>query len=498
MNSSATLEDINKAILDREIKEREDLSSLQSNAWEYCKKHDREFFIEDKFILKQIANLGQLAFEKKIKKLAISVPPRFGKSYTISALCAWGLGKYSNECIMRNAYGETLANKFSYDVRSMINTDLFRRVFNGVRLSKSKKSLDVWALNTSKQFAYFGFGTGGTATGYGASLAAIVDDPIKNIEEALSPLATEKIWDWYGSTHKTRKETNPITKETCPDIIISTMWSGSDLINRVIDSEGTVDEGGSWHFISFPALDENDVSICEAIAPTERLLEIRDEFARNNQTFIWETMYQCNVIEKFGQLFPKEDLMFMDREMFPKHYDYIIGYLDPADEGSNYTCSVICGFKDGFGYIIDVVFTQDSYEKYKPLLENQILMYLPDTYICESNKDGRIIAVELRKSIQPKIDVINSLSCEIKRVVQIVTKKQTKNKEMRIKYNSGTIKASMIFLSKKFHNFYYALFIKFLTKYLSNGKNASDDAPDVLAGIASTFKGNGIVECEVI
>lgn len=492
------MQDVDAVLLEKELQERARLQKCKVNLWEYCKELDPTFFIDDKTLLYDAASKIQLVKEGKIKKLAISMYPRAGKSYLVSTSCSWMLGNTPEGCIMRNAYGESLANKFSYDIKQMIEGKLFKTLFEGVRLSKHKKAVDCWALNTSKQFAYFGSGVGGATTGYGCDIAGIVDDPIKNMQDALSPKILELVWDWFGSTHRRRYESRPGTNWTCPEIIISTMWSKDDLINRVIDVEGTVEEGGDWTFVSYPALNDQDESTCEAMMTTERLHKIREELTLANQGFIWETMFQNNVVQKYGNLFPKSSLTFIPEEIFPQEYDAIIGWCDPADKGKNFTCSAIVGIKNGLAYVLDVIHTRKGYEFYKQLIIDQITDFLPSMYIIESNKDGRIISVEVRSEVDRKFTQMKSEPRYHGKVfdTRVIARSQTKNKELRIMLAAPVIKSMFVFKSEYLRNSSYGLFIKDLTEYLAEGNNDTDDAADVLAGLSSLLRPKGTATIE--
>jgi len=277
------------------------------------------------------------------------------------------------------------------------------------------------------------------------------------------------------------------------------MWSKYDLINRVIDKEGTVEDGGDWTFVSYPALDENDISTCEAMMPTSRLHKIREECAKAGEEYIWETMYMNNVVQKFGSLFPRSSLTFLDESLFPTVFDAVIGWCDPADRGSNHTCSVIIGISNGLAYVLDVVFIKKGYEFYKDLLVDQIVKWLPSMYIIESNKDGRIISVEIRSEVEKKLDKIKQEYNNSGKVfdVRIIPRNESKNKELRISLNSSTIKSMFVFKTRNFLDIPYTNFIKDLTEYLAEGNNDTDDAPDVLAGLASLVRPRGNTNVEI-
>jgi len=208
-------------LTDEELKELESLlldqyyESLRDDFWQFCLYWDVEFFNERPF-LKDIADGMQRIVKKEIRRISISMPPRAGKSYIASLFSAWSLGNNPTESIMRNSCTHTLYKKFSYDIRAMITDPRFEKIWPDVVLSDNKTSVDGWNLSTSKNVGYFGGGVGTTIAGFGATLLAILDDPVKDVEEALSEAVLEKKWDWYTGVHSARLE------EECPEIHIST------------------------------------------------------------------------------------------------------------------------------------------------------------------------------------------------------------------------------------------------------------------------------------
>jgi len=59
----------------------------------------------------------------------------------------------------------------------------------------------------------------------------LIDDPIKDREEAESPTIRQKVWDWWTSTFYTRKGKDAAT------IIIMTRWHVDDLVGRLLKQE---------------------------------------------------------------------------------------------------------------------------------------------------------------------------------------------------------------------------------------------------------------------
>jgi hypothetical protein len=258
------VEDEQKRIdaLDLEIARQQELIEAvesKDNFYTFCRYMDSGFFTEDKPHLKQIAEAFQKVAEGKIKILAVSLPPRAGKSYITSMFCAWLLGKFSDGSIMRNSYAAKLAEKFSKDIRDgILLSPRYQAVFPGIAVNPNNSAVDGWSLGKSTQPSYFCAGVGGPITGFGCSLCAILDDPLKNIEEALSEITIESLWNWYTSTHLSRLETG------CPEIHIATRWSRKDPIGRITDPESEVYDK-SVVVIKIPALDKNGNSFCEAV-----------------------------------------------------------------------------------------------------------------------------------------------------------------------------------------------------------------------------------------
>jgi terminase large subunit len=128
-----------------------------------------------------------------IRRLAVSMPPRAGKSYISSLFIAWMLGHFPEESVMRNCCSDTLYNKLSYDTRDIVRSSRFKEVFPDVKLRGDKQNVHGWSLEAARQVSYFGAGVGGTVIGFGASMLAMTDDLYKSLEDALSDTNNEKV-----------------------------------------------------------------------------------------------------------------------------------------------------------------------------------------------------------------------------------------------------------------------------------------------------------------
>ena len=251
----------------------------------FCYYYDFDFFRSRPF-LKEIAQSFQDVTDGKINSLAVSLPPRAGKSYITTLFCAWTLGKYPTESVMRNTCSARLARKLSYDTREIIKSQKFQNVFPEVKLSDDKSAVDGWNTNLSKSVGYFGQGVGGTIIGFGASKLAITDDLFRSMEDAMSETIREKTHSWKHGTHDSRLESG------CAQIDIGTRWVRDDVIG-VNSSEGRYNKE-----IVVPALVEG-VSFCEAVQTTERFLQMKERMPEE----IWMAEYMQTPIDIEGRLF---------------------------------------------------------------------------------------------------------------------------------------------------------------------------------------------------
>lgn len=444
--------------------------TARTSFWAFCLYYDPKFFSK-RLVLKQIADAFQRvsdSFDNKvIYRLAVSLPPRAGKSYISSLFIAWMLGRHPEESVMRNTCADPLYNKLSYDTRDIVKSRKFNEVFTEVHLSRDKSAVAGWNTTNAKQVSYFGAGVGGTVIGFGASMLAMTDDLYKKLEDALSDTMNEKIWSWKQGTHDSRVEGN------CCFIDIGTRWSETDVLGRM-ESAGKYNE-----IIRVSALDENDESFCPDVHTTEYYHELREETDES----IWSAEYMQQPIEAKGLLFPKSELMRFKLSDLKGEPDGRIGACDTADKGDDDLCGPFgCVYGDKV-FIKDVVFTKDPVEVTEPRLAQAIIDNLCDKIRIESNNGGRIFAKDVRAIVKKE-----------KNTCEVLSHPTTDHKETRIIMQSGYIKKHFVFLDESEYKkgSDYWRFMQSLTKYKREGGNAHDDAADGITILAEFIKSLGI------
>ena len=139
------------------------------------------------------------------------MPPRHGKSRTIGCFVEWVLGQNQSEKIMTGSYNETLSTTFSKAVRNAIQEEkadkdkiIYSDIFPNVKIKQGDGAMNLWSLEGGYN-NYLATSPSGTAIGFGASLL-IIDDLIKNAEEAYNETVKEKHWEWFTNTMLSRLE----------------------------------------------------------------------------------------------------------------------------------------------------------------------------------------------------------------------------------------------------------------------------------------------------
>ena len=256
----------------------------------------------------------------KIKRLAISLPPRHTKSEFGSYMFpAWFLGKFPEKKIMQASNTGELAVGFGRKVRNLVMSDQYAEVFPDVKLRQDSKAAGRWATNKSGE--YFAIGVGGTMTGRGADIA-IIDDPHTEGEAtmaAFNPEIYDKAYEWYTSGPRQRLQPNGAI------IIIATRWSESDLIGRVLKDAAERGKSEEWDVVEFPAILPSGNPLWPEFWPLEELLSLKEELSPVK----WNAQYQQRPTGEEGAIIKRDWWQIWEKET-PPPCEFIIQAWDTA------------------------------------------------------------------------------------------------------------------------------------------------------------------------
>lgn len=182
--------------------------------------------------------------------LLLSVPPQHGKSYTVTeTLPSWFLGKHPTDAVIIAGYESSFAESFSRRNRDKFST-IAQEVFlqqakdgsyiHDCRPNPSVQGVAQWETILGGKCRAAGLKAG--ITGHGAELF-IIDDPIKNKEQADSETVIAKIHDEMGPSVQSR--IHPGGKL----IVIQTRWVENDVIGWILTNWAEY----IWKYINLPA-----------------------------------------------------------------------------------------------------------------------------------------------------------------------------------------------------------------------------------------------------
>lgn len=263
----------------------------------------------------------------KVSRLMINMPPRHGKS-DIATLnfIPWWLGRHPRGNSMVCSYSFELARDFGAKIKSKMIDPTYTKIFPGAKPSRDTRGRG--AIRTVSGGTAYAVGFEGAMSGKGASLF-VLDDAIKNHEEAGSETRQEFLMDIYESTILARLEPTPDGFK--PAIVIAmTRWAVRDFCGRVLEREGTVDKGGAWVVLKLPA---------EA-APGKYLWPARfsrDHYEKQKlDEDTWAALFQQDPAFSRSFWFRKEWLNFYDIAPPPGKFNtYII--IDPSGKPSKHS-----------------------------------------------------------------------------------------------------------------------------------------------------------------
>lgn len=431
------------------------LELARRDFWEYCKLTAPDFYKESRPFLKDMCYQLQNFYFSDEKVLVINLPPRHGKSRTATQFVKWLFGQSIHNKVMTGSYNETLSMTFAKQVRDTILEEktkgilAYSDIFPNTKVKRGESSANKWALDGSEQTNYLATSPGGTATGFGCNIM-VIDDLIKNSEEAFNENMLNKQISWFTDTMLSR------TENGFKLIIIMTRWAKRDLAGYIL-------ENYTCRHINYKAVQEDGSMLCDEILNKEDYNFKTKSMSKE----IVEANYQQEPIDIKGRLYTQ----FKTYKELPENYKYILNYTDTADTGDDYLCSIDYMVVGDDYYILDIICTKESMEITEPMVAKMLTKDKVGCAIIESNNGGRSFARNVKTECK---NLKNSHT-------NIQWFHQSANKQARIFSNSASVMAHVFYP----HNWIdkYPEFADMMIRYQKEGKNAHDDCPDAITGV---------------
>ena len=254
----------------------------------------------------------------EIRKLMIFVPPQNGKSEIASVnFPAWFFGRNPKKAIIAASYNSDLAVGFGRKARNLVNSLEYKNLFH-TSLAEDSQAAGRWV--TDRGGEYTAVGIGGGTTGRRADIV-LIDDPVKDKQEAESSVIQERNIGWYRSVAKTRLSPSGAI------VVIQTRWHDLDLAGQILASE----EG--WEIISLPAIAEKDEEhrkTGEALWPQRYSLEWLLAQKKDVGIELFTAMYQQSPLTGESQVFRRSMFQYRTMEEVARLNTRAFVTIDPA------------------------------------------------------------------------------------------------------------------------------------------------------------------------
>jgi phage terminase large subunit-like protein len=300
------------------------------------------------WIHEQICTKLQDVFSGKTKRLIIEMPPRTGKSETVcKKFPSWALGVDPSLKFVIAWYWQDLPTSFARGAKDYAKSEPHNLIFD---TNITVDQAAYW--ETQEKWYYKATSITGPLTWFGFNIG-IIDDPIKNREEANSPTYRQRVIEWYDSVFNTRWQ-----NEDAAQIIVMTRWHTEDLVGILLEREAIQKKDPSsilmyeWEVLSIQALmdsgagpyETNPLNKFKSFWPerfsTQYLLNLQAQAPLE-----FAALYQQDPIGAMGSIFNPNDYKYFKLSDFEwaqprRHKDDIdfALFVDPANSTDPTSC----------------------------------------------------------------------------------------------------------------------------------------------------------------
>lgn len=283
----------------------------------------------------------------EIDRCMVFMPPRHSKSMTVTeTFPSWYIGRKPSRRVIVACYGDSLARRFGRTNRRKV--ERFGKDTFGVELQHGSATMTNWNI-ASHGGGLLSVGIGGPIVGEGADLL-VIDDPIKNRQEADSKTYREQLWDEWRNTLLSRLAPGGAV------ILIQTRWHEDDLAGRLLRMEGD-----RWTVLKLPALAEENDPLGRPIgAPLWPEYGFDAQWAEHRQqevgSYVWNALYQQRPAPAEGGIFKRG--WWRHYQSPPQEFDEVFQSWDMAfkeTRESSYVVGQVWGRKGADLYLLDQV-----------------------------------------------------------------------------------------------------------------------------------------------
>lgn len=272
--------------------------------------------------VQKVANdAAQAALDPSVFAHLIYLQNQVGKSTTVSGVASWLLELFPNVPLLIGAHTQELSRKMSREIRNRIQHSGKLRT----QLAADSKAAHRWHTEAGGSVVAVGVGGG---VGWPATIA-ILDDLLKNWNEAQNKTTRDKVWNWvisdvFGRLRKRRvRFADGSTAWLHPTIIMpSTRYHEDDPPGRMMELLAP-DEIRVTHLpaLADPAIVDPDPlgrAPGEPLCPDFFSKEEMEQRRERVDPIIWATMYQGTPKNLTGGTIPRKDWVWAEQAPSPE------------------------------------------------------------------------------------------------------------------------------------------------------------------------------------
>ena len=238
-------------------------------------------------------------------RLMIWMPPQEGKSVRVSQrYVEWALERNKELRFAIVSYADEMARRWGSDIKLDVETHngMESAIDLGINLRMDSKAAGRWKI-TDHLGGVYCVGVGGALTGKAVD-RLIIDDPIKDLEQAQSSVYRERAKNFWRAVAVPRL--GPGSK--C--VIIQTRWHEDDLSGWLLREK----LGGRWKVIRIPAISEDEKDILER-PPGTPMISARgnrdwESIRAEVGEYVFAALYQQRPAPAAGGLFKRARLRY--------------------------------------------------------------------------------------------------------------------------------------------------------------------------------------------
>lgn len=426
--------------------------------------------------LDETAPAEQLA--KAIRYVLINIPPRVGKTKMMEALICWLFAYFPDAQAIYTCYAAALAEVSLAYVQKVMRSswyiDLYGDHIHGKRSDH---------LSTVEGGNIYAEGTGGTLTGKGGGLkrpaggCIIIDDPAKP-DEALSPVVSEGVRQWFETTIKDRRNSTEYT----PIIICAQRLAPLDLPGYVMKEykDQTI-------VLKFPGLVNGVSQFPETITTEDLLTYNRTRTGR----FVLASKFQQEPVALGGNLIPT-DCFPRWHPSTPMKWERTVICVDTAlkiKQWNDFSCASLWGLCQSRAYLIDLI--HGKWETPELLANSHKFWEKHTTHSSEGFPRPRLI-IEEKAAGTPLLQSLRKLGVPATGIERDI------DKVRRVQGILAHIETGMVIVPQDGSTNWIEKFLAECAEFAGDGTAAHDDMVDTMVDAIEYLLGKPVSILDVI